>query len=295
VEHPCTAATLIAANRIRAQETSGDLRTLVRWVAASDHAVAGSLVFLQGHATSVPAGVVAVTARPVALTAGCCIVAADPRRWFVEAVDHLFPALAPEISETAVVAASARIAANVSIGPFSVIGEDVEIGEGTRIGSHVTIHDRSRIGRSCAVQDHTAIGSSGVAYYRDADEEWYALQHLGIVALGDRVEIGAHCVVVRGILHDTVIEDGVKIGNFVNIGHNSTIGRNAWITSGAVVCGRVTLGADVQVAAGACVRDKITIGNRSRIGMGAVVTKDIAADSKIFGNPGRSLATMRSF
>jgi UDP-3-O-[3-hydroxymyristoyl] glucosamine N-acyltransferase len=238
---------------------------------------------------------VVVAAQPVAMTAGCCIITADPRRWFVEAVGYLFPSQAPAISDQAVVAASARIAADVSVGPFSVIGEDVEIGEGTTIGSHVTVHDRSRIGRLCAVQDHTVIGSSGVAYYRDDAKEWYALQHLGIVELGDHVEIGAHCVVVRGILYDTVIEDGAKIGNFVNIGHNTTVGRNAWITSGAVVCGRVTLGEDVQIAAGACVRDKITIGNRSQIGMGAVVTKNIAADSKIFGNPGRSLATMRSF
>src|SRR5262249_40412840 len=127
VERPCTAATLLAANRIGARETLGDLQTLVRWIAASDHAAAGSLVFFQGHATSVPAGVVVVAARPVTVTAGCCVVTADPRRWFVEAVDHLFPGPVPEISETAVVAASARIAANVSIGPFSVIGEDVEI------------------------------------------------------------------------------------------------------------------------------------------------------------------------
>jgi UDP-3-O-[3-hydroxymyristoyl] glucosamine N-acyltransferase len=295
VERPCTVQTLLAGNMEGVLQVTGDLETVVRSVAPPEHAVAGSLVFLQAHAARLPSGVVAVASGLLPLIEGCCIVAADPRRWFVGAIEVLFPEPAAKISETAVIAASARISENVTIGPFSVIGEDVCIGDGTRIGSHVTIHDRTRIGRKCVVQEHTVIGSSGVAYYRDFQEEWYALQHLGIVELGDRVELGAHSVVVRGILHDTVIGEGTKIGNFVNIGHNTTIGRNSRITSAAIICGRVTLGEDVQIAAGAQVRDKITIGNRSRIGLGAVVTKNVAADSKIFGNPGRPLPTMRSF
>lgn len=295
VERGYTAAALLAGIRIAVAQTSGDLQTLVRTVAASDHAMAGSLVFLQNDAVALPAGVIVVASRPMPLINGCCIVTSDPRRWFVEAIDHLFPRPAPAISDRALIAASAKIAEDVTIGPFSVIGEGVTIGRGTRIGSHVTVHDRSRIGGHCVVQDHTVIGSTGVAYYRDAADEWYALQHLGIVDLGDRVELGAHCVVVRGILYDTVIEAGTKIGNFVNIGHNTTIGRNSWITSGVVICGRVSLGDDVQIAAGACVRDKVAIGSRSRIGLGAIVTKNVDADSKIFGNPGRPLLTMRSF
>lgn len=295
VERACTAATLLAESRIAAGRTSGNLQTLVQSVAAPDHAVAGSLVFVQADAATLPPGVIAVASRPLSLVGGCCIVTPDPRRWFVEAIEYLFPRPAPAVSDRALIASSAKISENVSIGPFSVIGEDVSIGEGTRIGSHVTVHSRSRIGSQCVVQDHTVIGSTGVAYYRDAADEWYALQHLGIVDLGDRVELGAHCVVVRGILYDTVIEADTKIGNFVNIGHNTTIGRNSWITSGAVICGRVSLGDDVQIAAGACVRDKVAIGSRSRIGLGSIVTKNVAADSKIFGNPGRPLLTMRSF
>ena len=290
-----TAAALLAEVRIPVAQTYGNLQTLVQFVAAPDHAATGSLIFLQADAAALPSGVIAVASRSLPLIDGCCIVTHDPRRWFVEAIDCLFPPAAPAISEQAVIAASAKISEGVSIGPFSVIGEDVSIGEGTRIASHVTVHDRSRIGKHCVIQDHTVIGSTGVAYYRDAADKWYALQHLGIVDLGDRVELGSHCVVVRGILHDTLIEADTKIGNFVNVGHNTTIGRGAWITSGAVICGRVSLGDEVQIAAGACIRDKVAIGSRSRIGLGAIVTKNVAADSKIFGNPGRPLLTMRSF
>jgi UDP-3-O-[3-hydroxymyristoyl] glucosamine N-acyltransferase len=295
VARACTAATLLADIRIPVAQTSGNLQTLIRFVAASDRAAAGCLVFVQADTAALPSGVIVVASRPIPSIDGCCIVTHDPRRWFVEAVDHLFPPLAPVISEHASISPSAKISEGVSIGPFSVIGDDVSIGEGTRIGSHVTVHGQTRIGRHCVIQDHTVLGSSGVAYYRDAADEWYALQHLGIVDLGDRVELGAHCVVVRGILYDTVIEADTKIGNFVNIGHNTTIGRNSWITSGAVICGRVSLGDEVQIAAGACIRDKVAIGSRSRIGLGAIVTKNVAADSKIFGNPGRPLLTMRSF
>jgi UDP-3-O-[3-hydroxymyristoyl] glucosamine N-acyltransferase len=295
VERLCTVAMLLAENSIRVVQAVGNLETVVRSVAAPEHAISGSLIFMQANPATVPPGVVAVTTNLVAPMEGCCIVTADPRRWFVDALESLFPRPAPMISEQAVIAKSARFGENVTIGPFSVIGEDVSIGEGTRIGSHVTVHDRSRIGNHCVVQDHSVIGSSGVAYHRDAGDEWYGLQHLGIVDLGDHVELGAHCVVVRGILHDTIIESGTKMGNFVNIGHNALIGKNCWITSGAVICGRVMMGENVQVAAGACVRDKITIGDRVKIGLGAVVTKDVAANLKIFGNPGRPLRTMGPF
>jgi UDP-3-O-[3-hydroxymyristoyl] glucosamine N-acyltransferase len=295
VVRECTAAALLSEVGIPATETSGNLEALVRFVAAPDQAAAGCLVFVQGDAAALPPGVIVVANRPLPLTDGCCIVTPDPRHWFVAAIDRLFPPSPPAISRQAAIADSAIIAENVSIGPFSVIGEDVSIGEGTRIGSHVVVHDRSRIGRDCAIQDHSVIGSSGVAYYRDGADGWYGLQHLGIVDIGDRVLLGAHCVVVRGILYDTVIEADAKLGNFVNIGHNTIVGRNSWITSGAVIAGRVSVGDDVQIAAGACIRDKVAIGSRSRIGLGAIVTKNVTADSKIFGNPGRPLPTLRSF
>ncbi|MBN9007098.1 MAG: hypothetical protein J0H40_16990 [Rhizobiales bacterium] len=276
-------------------ETVGDLDMVVRSVAAPENATSGSLIFMQACSAMITPGVVVVTTDPLKTVGGCCIVTIDPRRWFARALESLFPPDAPTISEHAVIAKTARIATGVSVGPFCVIGEYASIGEGTRIGSHVTIHDSCRIGSGCVVQDHTVIGSSGVAYYRDAGEEWFGLPHLGIADLGDNVEVGAHCVVVRGILNDTIIESGTKIGNFVNIGHNAVIGKKCWITSGAVICGRVIMGENVLVAANASVRDKIAVGARSRIGLGAVVTKDLPADSKIFGNPGRPLRTMGSF
>jgi UDP-3-O-[3-hydroxymyristoyl] glucosamine N-acyltransferase len=223
------------------------------------------------------------------------MAAADPRRWFVKALESLFPASNPWISETAVVAPSSQIGAGVSIGPYCVIGEHVVIGDGTSLGSHVTVHERCRVGTHCTVQDHTAIGVSGVAFYREPDDNWYGLPHLGIVVIGDRVDIGAHCVIVRGILYDTVIADGVKMGHLVNIGHNTVIAENCWITTGVTICGRVSIERNVQIAAGASIRDKVIVGQRARIGLGTVVTKDVPPGISLFGVPGQPLRTMGQF
>ena len=237
-----------------------------------------------------------VTNRPAADRSGRCVITApDPRRWFVAALRSLFPPQPPRISEQATVAASARIGRDVAIAPHAVIGEDVGIGDGTRIGSHVTVSEGSVIGSRCVIQDHTSVGVSGVAYYRGADTDWYSLPHLGRVHIGDDVEIGAHCVIVRGILHHTAIANGTKLGNLVNVGHNVTIGERCWITSGVVICGRVTIGRDVQIAAGACIKDKISVGDGVRIGLGTVVTKSVAAGVAVFGVPGQPLRTMRAF
>jgi UDP-3-O-[3-hydroxymyristoyl] glucosamine N-acyltransferase len=295
VERVCSLRTLVAENPVEVSHVAGDPETIIRSVAAPEHAISGSLVFAQTGPSPRISGAVVVTSEPFEPDHGCCVVTEDPRRWFVAALDVLFPPPAPVISKQARVAPSAAIAHNVAVGPYSVIEDDVSIGEGTRIGSHVTIHGRSRIGRDCVIQDHTTVGSSGVAYYPDSEGEWYGLQHLGMVEIGDRVELGAHCVVVRGILYDTVVGAGTKIGNFVNIGHNASIGRNCWITSGVVICGRVVLGERVKVAAAACIRDKVSIGDGAHIGLGTVVTKDVAAGLKLFGNPGRPLRTMGPF
>ncbi len=272
-------------------------------MAAPEHASAGSLTFVQSDPELVrttAASVIVATEdlfrdTPLPSPGRCWIATVDPRRWFARALSFLFPASDARISDTAIISPSAKIGAGVSIGAYCVIGEHAIIGAGTRLGSHVTVHDGCRIGDSCVVQDHTTIGVSGVAYYREADDPWYGMPHLGIVTIGNRVEIGAHCVVVRGILYDTVIQDGVKLGHLVNIGHNTTIGENCWITTGAVICGRVAVGRNVQIAASAVVRDKVTIGDRARIGLGTVVTKDVPPGDTLFGVPGRTLRTMGKF
>jgi UDP-3-O-[3-hydroxymyristoyl] glucosamine N-acyltransferase len=292
VERPSRVKVLLEKNSVTAVHTAGDLNTVVQSVAAPEHATVGSLIFVQTNLDTVAAGSVVVTTELIIPSGGVCIVTPTPRRWFVDALKFLFPSPEAKINEHAVIAQSARIATGVTIGPFSVVGEHVSIGEGTVIGNHVIIHDGCRVGAHSIVQDHTVIGSVGIAYYRDAGDDWYSLKHLGIVSLGDNVEVGAHCVIVRGILHDTIIEYGTKIGNFVNVGHNAVVGRNCWITSGAVICGRAYIEDDVKIAAGACIRDKIKIGRGAQIGLGTVVTKDVIEGAKLFGNPGRQLRTM---
>lgn len=301
VSRVCTVETLLVETATPADYARGDLSISVRSVAAPEHAGAGSLAFVQSEpelarttAASVVVTVEPFLPAPALFEADrCWIAVADPRRWFAKALQSLFPASDASISETAVIAASSNIGAGVHIGPYCVIEEHVVIGDRTRLGSHVTVHERCHIGADCIVEDHTAVGAPGLAYYRAQDTGWYNLPHLGVVVIGNSVRIGAHCAIVRGILLDTVVESGVKIGNFVNVGHNTTIGENSWISSGVTICGRVVVERNVQIAACASIRNKITIGEDAHIGLGTVVTKNVPAKVSIFGVPGRPLPTMR--
>jgi UDP-3-O-[3-hydroxymyristoyl] glucosamine N-acyltransferase len=141
------------------------------------------------------------------------------------------------IHHSVVIGKDCRIHASVYIGPYAVVEDMVEIGENAHIESGVKICSRVRIGKKVKIRSNCSIGVEGLAYARDEMGEYEELPHLGTVRLGDGVDIGANTCIVRGILQDTVIETGTKIGNQVNIGPNVHIGKNSLIGPAAVLCG----------------------------------------------------------
>ena len=233
--------------------------------------------------------VLCITTKEIAPTLRCAVVAHEnPRLAFCKILEKFFPERVDHgIHPASLVAPTARLAPKVSIGPGSTIGADAEIGEGTRIGSNVIVAAGVKIGRQCVVKSNTVIGERGFGFAREENDIPIAFPHLGSVHIGDYVEVGANCTVVRAALDVTVVEDYVKTDDHVHIAHNCRIGTRSFIAAGVVVSGSVTLGSDVWVGPNATIIDYVEIGAGARVSLGAVVMKSVPEGRTAIGNPAR--------
>jgi len=186
------------------------------------------------------------------------------------------------------VAADAQICEGVSIGPGCVIGAGARIGAGTRIHAQVVIAANSVIGAHCIVKSNTTIGESGFGFAKDHAGTPVHFPHLGAVEIGDYVEIGANCTVVRAALDNTVVANHVKTDDHVHIAHNCRIGPRVQIAAGAIISGSVTVAADVWIGPNATISDYVQIGEGARIAIGAVVLRDVEPGVTMLGNPARA-------
>ena len=148
--------------------------------------------------------------------------------------------------------------------------------------AHVTI------GVNVTIKAGSVIGGEGIGY-EWLDGELVNWPHLGKVIINDDVEINCNCCINRGILLDTVIDKGVKIGNLASVGHNTIIGENTIIASRVGISGSVKIGKRCFIGVGAIIRDGITVGDEAFIGMGSVVIKNIKSGVTVYGNPAREI------
>lgn len=160
-----------------------------------------------------------------------------------------------EISSQAAVAAGVvigngvDIADDVSVGANCVIGDSVEIGSGSRISSNVSIGARSVIGNRVRIQSGAVIGEAGFGFANDGGV-WIRIPQLGRVVIGDDVDIGANTTIDRGALGDTVIEQGVKLDNQIQIAHNVRVGAHTAIAGCTGIAGSTTIGKRCAIGGG---------------------------------------------
>ena len=219
----------------------------------------------------------------------------NPRLDFIRILQRFFaraPA-SPAVDSTAVVAASARVADDVSIGALCTIGERVQIGAGSILYAGVHIYPDVRIGSGVVINSGTVIGADGYGFERDPEGKLQRFPHIAGVVIEDDVEIGANVCIDRGALVDTRIGRGVRIDDLVMIAHNAQIGADAAVIGGSTVSGSVVVGPGAWIAPNACVREGITVGARAVVGLGAIVTADVPDDTTVLGNPARELGRQR--
>ncbi len=208
------------------------------------------------------------------------------------------------ISRTARINGSALIGDRVYIGDYTCIGRNVVIGDGTRIMHHccilddvtvgrdtymypgVCIYKNCRIGNNCVIHSGVRIGVDGFRFEQNVSRKTVRkMPHMGMVIIGDRVEIGANTVIDRATFAEqaTIVSDDVKVDNLVHIAHNARIGARSLIVAQTCVGGSATIGEDVWIGIGAAISDNVHIGNRAKVLLNAVVAYDVAEDELVSG------------
>ncbi len=222
--------------------------------------------------------IVAPALRDAALARGAAIEADDPYLYFAR-VTQLWkarraPAAGPRIHPSAVIDPDARIDPTARIGPLCVIERGVHIGPDTELKSRVTVHEDCTIGARCIVHTGVVIGADGFGFAPNQGA-WEKIEQLGAVRIGDDVEIGANTCIDRGALADTVIEDGVKLDNLIQIGHNVRIGKHTALAGCAAVAGSATIGAHCTIGGRAGILGHLTIADHVHISATSLVTRSI--------------------
>ncbi|WP_166924470.1 UDP-3-O-(3-hydroxymyristoyl)glucosamine N-acyltransferase [Flavobacterium poyangense] len=178
-----------------------------------------------------------------------------------------------------------EIAANVILYPNVTILDECIIGKNTIIWSGTVIRERCQIGSDCIIHPNATIGADGFGFRPCNERGVVKIPQIGNVIIGNGVEIGASTCVDRAKFSSTIIGDGCKIDNLVQIGHNCKLGKFCIIAGNSGLSGSVTLGNGVVLAGGAGIKDHVSVGDGTSIGIASVVVTDIPAGKKILGYP----------
>lgn len=282
----------------------GDANTRVRGGASLEHAGPEQIGFLLSgkfldKAQASDAGAFIV---PDALDTSSlrqpCLAVGNPHAVFASVLTlfHPEPGLPAGIHPGAIVAPDALIDANASIGPGAIVGSGASVGAGSVIHAGCVIGPNATIGRDCLLHPRVTvqhgcvlgdrvilhpgcvIGADGFGLAWEKEQtggRWTKVPQVGRVVLEDDVEIGANTTVDRGALDDTVIEQGAKLDNQIQVAHNCRIGRHTAIAACAGMAGSAKIGAYCQIGGAALILGHTSICDRVTVSAGTFVTKDI--------------------
>jgi len=175
----------------------------------------------------------------------------------------------------AVIQRGARIGARALVGPCCVVGEEAAVGEDTRLVASVTLCRGVRLGRRVLVHPGAVIGADGFGIAND-DGVWEKVPQLGGVRIGDDVEVGANTTIDRGALEDTVIEDGVKLDNLIQIGHNVHIGAHTAIAACVAIGGSARIGRRCTIGGAASLAGHLELADDVHLTATSAVPNSIA-------------------
>lgn len=220
---------------------------------------------------------------------------------------HLFapslPETITEIADTSYVHPTAVLGKGVKISPGCYVGprcilqdevilypnvtvlDDCIVGVKTVIWSGAVLRERTEIGSHCIIHPNATLGADGFGFLPDASTGLMKIPQIGHVIIGNHVEIGSNTCVDRGKFSATIIGDGCKIDNLVQIGHNCKLGRYCIMAGNSGLAGSVTLGDGVMIGGSASIKDHVTIGAGAIICAGSGVTSDVAPGTTMLGYP----------
>ena len=264
---------------------AGDPETLIRQVGSLEQAGAGQITFFNSKKHQAKLGETRAAAVILApaneqLTRLPRIVADNPYAYFAR-VSQIFNSAVTQaqgIHPSAVVSAKAVIGKGVSIGAGCVVGDDVVVGDDSCLYPRVVLYPKSVLGKRVVVHSGVVIGADGFGIASEdgrGEGPWIKIPQIGGVRIGDDVEIGANTTIDRGALDDTVIEEGVKLDNQIQIGHNCRIGAHSAIAGCAGIAGSTRIGAHCTIGGGAMIQGHITIVDHVHVSGGTAITRSI--------------------
>jgi len=292
-------------------ELCGDSDLRIARLAPLETADAGSLSFVanpryaaQLAASQAGCVIVAPALRDAAVARGAAIVTPDPYLYFARltqwwAARQRRPAVAG-VHASAVVEPGAQIHASASIGAFAFvgggavvaagavigthahIGADAQVGEGTRLAPRVTLGEACRIGARGIVHSGVVIGADGFGFAPNQGT-WEKIEQLGAVRIGDDVEIGANTCIDRGALDDTVIDEGVKLDNLIQVGHNVRIGAHSAMAGCVGIAGSAKIGRHCTAGGGAIILGHLELVDHVHITAATVITRSILKPGQYSG------------
>jgi UDP-3-O-[3-hydroxymyristoyl] glucosamine N-acyltransferase len=186
------------------------------------------------------------------------------------------PSIHKGIHPTASIGAHTHIHPDAHIGPYCVIGDGVHIGAESLLYPYVSVYHEVQIGERVIIQSGAVIGSDGFGFAPDAKGRWIKIPQLGRVIIGNDVEIGANTTIDRGALGDTVIEEGVKLDNQIQIGHNVHIGAHTIVAGCTGIAGSAFIGRHCRIGGAACINGHIRIADGTVITGMSMVTHSIS-------------------
>jgi UDP-3-O-[3-hydroxymyristoyl] glucosamine N-acyltransferase len=259
----------------------GDPGVLIRQVGSLERAGAGQIAFLSHpryRSRLATTGAAAVVLGPEAETLSALprIVCDNPYAYFARLSQLFNPLTAqpPGVHPSAVVSPSARLGVRVSIGPGCVVGDEAAIGDDACLYPRVVVYPGCRIGARAILHSGAVIGADGFGVANDAGR-WVKIPQIGRVLVGDDVEIGANTTIDRGALDDTVIEDGVKLDNQIQIGHNCRVGAHTAMAGCVAVAGSADIGRHCTIGAGALILGHLSICDHVHVSADTVISRSI--------------------
>ena len=274
-------------------ELQGDPALSIERLAPLATAQADALSFLshskyQKQLAASKAGCVIVSPamRAAAAQRGAFIVTPDPYLYFARLTQlwkrsHAKPERA-RIHPSAVIDPDAQIDPTARIGALCVVERGARIGAQTVLKSRVTVSEDCIVGARCLLHPGVVIGADGFGL-APHQGTWIKIEQLGAVRIGDDVEIGANTCIDRGALEDTVIEDGVKLDNLIQIGHNVRVGKNTAMAGCVGVAGSADIGANCTIGGGAIVLGHLKMADGVHISAATVVTRSILKPGQYTG------------
>ena len=219
------------------------------------------------------------------------LVTEEPFEAYLKIVDKFRPYIPP----TQMISKTAEVGLGTHISPGVFIGEEVKIGTGCIIHPNVTIHGYCEIGDNVVIQSGSVIGSDAFYYNRKATREirYKRMKSCGRVILENDVEVGAGCMIDRGVTHDTRIGKGTKMDNHIHVGHDTVIGPNCLIAAHVIIAGGVIIEEEVTIWGAVAINKTLRIGAKAVLLGKTGVTSSIEGGKTYWGTPAQDAGIVK--